>query len=113
MIDNINTLDGDGELRLTLMAALAQDESRKISERVKWGQKKQMEKGVVFGRSLLGYRVRKGKLYLVEEPNQEYNDNCCDNTSFHTITTPSSDTNCPKNFPTCHFKGRKAHRNLL
>ena len=67
LIDNINTLDGDGELRLTLMAALAQDESRKISERVKWGQKKQMEKGVVFGRSLLGYRVRKDKLYLVEE----------------------------------------------
>lgn len=67
MLDSINTFDKDGELRLTLMASLAQEESRKTSERVKWGQKRQMEKGVVFGRSLLGYRVEKGKLYLVED----------------------------------------------
>ena len=67
MLDNINTLDKDGELRLTLMASLAQEESRKTSERVKWGQKRQMEKGVVFGRSLLGYKVVEGKLYLVED----------------------------------------------
>ena len=33
--DNIKTFDGDGELRLTIMATLAQDESRKTSERVK------------------------------------------------------------------------------
>ena len=67
MLDNIYTLDKDGELRLTLMASLAQEESRKTSERVKWGQKRQMEKGVVFGRSLLGYKVVEGKLYLVED----------------------------------------------
>ena len=36
--DNIWTMDGDGELRLTLMATLAQEESRKVSERVKAGQ---------------------------------------------------------------------------
>ena len=67
MLDNINTLDKDGELRLTLMASLAQEESRKTSERVKWGQKRQMEKGVVFGRDLLGYKVKGGRLYLVED----------------------------------------------
>ena len=67
MLDNINTFDKDGELRLTLMASLAQEESRKTSERVMWGQKRQMEKGVVFGRSLLGYKVVEGKLYLVED----------------------------------------------
>ena len=67
MLDNINTLDKDGELRLTLMASLAQEESRKTSERVKWGQKRQMEKGVVFGRNLLGYKVKGGRLYLVED----------------------------------------------
>ena len=67
MLDNINTLDKDGELRLTLMASLAQEESRKTSERVKWGQKRQMEKGVVFCRSLLGFQVVEGKLYLVED----------------------------------------------
>lgn len=37
--DNIWTMDGDGELRLSLMATLAQEESRKTSERVKAGQK--------------------------------------------------------------------------
>lgn len=35
--DNIWTMDGDGELRLTIMATLAQEESRKVSERVKAG----------------------------------------------------------------------------
>ncbi len=36
--DNINTFDGDAELRLSIMASIAQEESRKTSERVKWGQ---------------------------------------------------------------------------
>lgn len=67
MNDNINTLDGDGELRLAIMSSIAQEESRKISERVKWGQKRRMEQGIVFGRDLLGYDVRKGQLYVNEE----------------------------------------------
>lgn len=67
MLDNIDTLAPDGELRLTIMASLAQEESRKTSERVKWGQKRQMEKGVVFGRDMLGYDVHDGKLYINEE----------------------------------------------
>lgn len=62
--DNINTLEPDGELRLTIMASIAQEESRKTSERVKWGQKRRMEQGVVFGRSLLGYDVREGRIYI-------------------------------------------------
>ncbi len=65
--DNINTLDGDGELRLTIMSAIAQDESRKTSERVKWGQKRRMEQGVVFGRELFGYNLYKGVLTVNEE----------------------------------------------
>lgn len=67
MNDNINTLDGDAELRLAIMSSIAQEESRKTSERVKWGQKRQMEQGVVFGRSMLGYDVRGGKMYINEE----------------------------------------------
>jgi len=65
--DNINTLNEDAELRLAIMSSIAQEESRKTSERVKWGQKRQMEQGVVFGRSMLGYDVKNGKLYLNEE----------------------------------------------
>ena len=65
--DNINTLDPDAELRLTIMSSIAQEESRKTSERVKWGQKRQMEKGVVFGRSMLGYDVKGGRMIINEE----------------------------------------------
>ena len=67
MNDNINTLDGDSELRLAIMSSIAQEESRKTSERVKWGQKRQMEQGVVFGRSMLGYDVKDGKIYINED----------------------------------------------
>ena len=45
--DNIWTMDGDGELRLTLMATLAQEESRKTSDRVKAGQKVSRENGAL------------------------------------------------------------------
>lgn len=67
MNDNINTLDPDAELRLTIMSSIAQEESRKTSDRVKWGQKRRMEQGVVFGRDLLGYDVRNGRLYINED----------------------------------------------
>ncbi|SHH49586.1 Site-specific DNA recombinase [Sporobacter termitidis DSM 10068] len=60
--DGISTLDPDAELRLGIMASVAQEESRKTSERVKWGQRRKMERGVVFGRSLLGYDVRGGTI---------------------------------------------------
>ena len=66
-IDNIDTRDLDAELRLTIMASIAQEESRKTSERVKWGQKRRMEQGVVFGRDLLGYTVHNGELAINEE----------------------------------------------
>ncbi|MDD6483495.1 MAG: recombinase family protein [Clostridiales bacterium] len=65
--DNINTLDSDGELRLTIMASIAQEESRKTSERVKWGQKRRMEQGVVFGHNILGYHLQNGVLTVNEE----------------------------------------------
>lgn len=54
--DNIKTFDGDGELRLTIMATLAQDESRKTSIRVKSGQQTSMDNGVFYGNgNILGY----------------------------------------------------------
>lgn len=66
MNDGINTLDADAELRLTIMSSIAQEESRKTSDRVKWGQKRRMEQGVVFGRSMLGYDVRNGEIFVNE-----------------------------------------------
>ena len=65
--DGIDTRDPDAELRLSIMGSIAQEESRRTSERVKWGQQRQMERGVVFGHSLLGYRAERGQLTI--EPN--------------------------------------------
>ena len=67
MNDGINTLEPDAELRLSIMGSIAQEESRKTSSRVKWGQTRQMERGVVFGRSLLGYDVKDGILTINPE----------------------------------------------
>lgn len=67
--DNIRTFDGDGELRLTIMATLAQDESRKTSIRVKSGQQTSMNNGVFYGSgNILGYdRVGKDMVINPEQ----------------------------------------------
>ena len=66
--DNLNTLEPDSELRLTIMSGMAQDESRKISERVTFGFKSSIKKGVVLGNNCIwGYRKEKGKLLIVPE----------------------------------------------
>ena len=67
MNDGISTLEPDAELRLSIMGSIAQEESRKTSSRVKWGQTRRMEQGVVFGRSLLGYDVKDGKMTVNPE----------------------------------------------
>lgn len=64
VMDGINTMNPDAELYLSIMASMAQEESRKTSGRVTWGQTRQMEKGVVFGRDLLGYDVKDGKISI-------------------------------------------------
>lgn len=69
--DNIWTLDGDGELRLTIMATLAQDESRKISERVKAGQQVSRMNKMLYGNgNILGYK-RVGDTYVIEPEQAE------------------------------------------
>ena len=64
MNDGFCSLDPDSELRLSIMGSIAQEESRKTSSRVKWGQTRQMERGVVFGTSLLGYNLCNGKMSI-------------------------------------------------
>ena len=66
--DNINTLLPDSELRLTMMSSIAQDEVRRISERVKFGLKRAIENGVVLGNDRIwGYKKDNGKLIIDEE----------------------------------------------
>lgn len=69
--DNIWTMDGDGELRLTIMATLAQEESRKISERVRAGQKISRDNGVLYGSgNIIGYDRVNGT-YVINEDQAE------------------------------------------
>lgn len=66
--DNINTIMPDSELRLTIMASVAQDEVRKLSERVKFGFSRSVEKKRVLGNNnIFGYRKDKTKLVIYEE----------------------------------------------
>ena len=63
--DNINTFDSDSELRLTIMSSIAQDEIRKLSERIRFGYKRSIEKGVIPGNNnFYGYKKNKGKLEI-------------------------------------------------
>ena len=43
--ENINTLDAKGEVLLTILSSLAQDESRSISENCTWGIRRRFETG--------------------------------------------------------------------
>ena len=66
--DNINTLDEDSELRLTIMSGIAQDELRKLSSRVKFGHQQAIKNSVVLGNSrIFGYRKDNGRLVIDED----------------------------------------------
>ena len=68
--ENIWTFNSKGELLITLMSSLAQEESRSISENVTWGQRKRMQDGKVsFAYSrFLGYRKGEdGKPEIIPE----------------------------------------------
>ena len=45
--ENIYTLDAKGEVMITIMSSLAQEESRSISENVTWGKRKSMADGKI------------------------------------------------------------------
>lgn len=71
--ENIWTFDGRGELLISIMSSLAQEESRSISENVIWGQRKRMADGkpnVPFGR-FLGYDKGPGGKLVVNEAETE------------------------------------------
>ena len=68
--ENIYTFDGKGELLITIMSSLAQEESRSISENITWGQRKKFADGKVHlaYKNFLGYKKgANGKLEIIEE----------------------------------------------
>ena len=69
--DNINTLDADSEFRLTVMAGVAQDEVRKLSERLKFGFRQSIKNGRVLGNDKL-YGYDKEKCILTINENEAW-----------------------------------------
>ena len=66
--DNINTLDDDSELRLTIMSGIAQDELRRLSSRIKFGHQGAIKKNVVLGNGrIFGYRKDNRRLVIDEK----------------------------------------------
>lgn len=65
--DRIDTSTSDGELNLTLLATMAQEESRKISNRVNWTIQNELKQGVMYLTSIYGYDIVDRKLYINEE----------------------------------------------
>lgn len=68
--ESIYTFDGKGELLITIMSSLAQEESRSISENVTWGHRKRMADGKVSVAysTFLGYdKGRDGNLVVNQE----------------------------------------------
>ena len=66
--EHIHSLSEDGELMLTLLASFAQEESRSISENVKWGVRKRFQSGEIgaANKHILGYRYDDGlKKYVI------------------------------------------------
>ena len=66
--EHINTLESTGELLITILSSQAQEESRNISENVKWGLKRKYEKGEMLVRRMFGYgKSTDGQLYIIPE----------------------------------------------
>ena len=65
--DNINTLDEDSELRLSIMSSIAQDELRKLSSRVKFGHQQAIKDSVVLGNSRIFGYVKDGGRLIIDE----------------------------------------------
>ena len=66
--DNLNTIQEDAEFRLTIMSSMAQDEVRKLSERVKFGVRRMIKDRKLIGGNLTGYYKKDGK-YVIN-PNE-------------------------------------------
>lgn len=66
--ENINSISNEGELLLTLLASFAQEESRSTSENVKWGIRKNFEKGIANStKAPYGYRWDGEKFRIIKD----------------------------------------------
>lgn len=64
----LHSVSQEGEFMLTLLASMAQEEARDMSENVKWAVLKHFNEGKVYAMTVLGYRIQNG--VLVIEPKE-------------------------------------------
>ena len=69
--EGVNTLEGSGELLITILSSQAQEESRNISENTRWGITRRFENGIIAvnHKKFMGYTKDKksGELVIVPE----------------------------------------------
>lgn len=65
--ERLNTMEASSELLMTILTSFAQEESRSISENVKWGIRRGFEEGKMNAFTLYGYRAENGVLKVVPE----------------------------------------------
>ena len=63
----IHTLSETGEMMLSLFAVFAQEESKNVSDNLKWRKRNDMKRGKTIPMKIYGYRVVEGKLVIVPE----------------------------------------------
>ena len=69
--ENIDTAKTNDELIITVMGSLAQEESTSIAQNMRWGIRKQMEKGAFKPRTApFGYKSENGKLVIDEQESE-------------------------------------------
>ena len=65
---NIHTKSSEGELLLTLLASVAQEESKSVSDNCKWRVRKSFSEGAMPSLTILGYRRQKdGSLVIIDK----------------------------------------------
>lgn len=68
--ENLHTCTAEGELLLTLMAAVAESEAVSMSDNIKWGKRHRYQKGIVESlvlSTLLGFEQKNGEVSIVEK----------------------------------------------
>lgn len=66
---DLNTADVNADLMISIMGSLAQEESRNMSENIKWGYKRRFEKGDTLTKykNFMGYTCVNGELVVLPE----------------------------------------------
>ena len=65
--ENIHTLQSEGELLLSILASKAEEESRSVSENMRWRIKKNFSEGLSWGTHLYGYEYKNNEYKVIPQ----------------------------------------------